>query len=565
MISGMLQQQQQQQQQQQLLQGPPKALVHLAYQVADSTLSVGNLVAEAHKSFGLQALLGRGPHFVVWSDLTLLLVTYARIFNQQQELPVVDSMPGCPLSDTTPAASPAAAARGNTTTTSSSSSSNRHASKQQRQPQSTSSSMWGLSVTDDDLAEALAAWQQVEGQVDRVPATHKQLLQLLGVSPQAVLWLAAVSLVNGLPIYAPSTYWEWNPHNLATTEGSVLAGAVPTAITSATAVQELQNQVQQWSHTEAEQLLRLLLMFGAASEVPFNDEGINCCAEAIAHALALLHSQIPETDRELSDSQYIQAGLSAAVQGELLSLTLRVLQRMQVLAGTAGTVQAVTAGRSNTRWSGSCRRHPPVAQPAPALLTFPSAAARVNCIDVAEATGIQVLLVLFMVVSDTPAQPTSSSHMPAAAAAADGEDDSVDLAQTSTRWFSFNGASSSAAARTAAAAPGPATGAAELWAAAGAAARLPAALAQEVLGVASLVNKWTRPQSDSPANNQGDIASQGAAAGGAAPDAAAGGPAAAGAATGECDQEPCSPASVSAVLSRETGAIFGVLEHFLRI
>ncbi len=46
------------------------------------------------KEQGPRAVLGRGPHFAVWSDLTLLLVTYAHTLQlRQQQLPAIKGLP----------------------------------------------------------------------------------------------------------------------------------------------------------------------------------------------------------------------------------------------------------------------------------------------------------------------------------------------------------------------------------------------------------------------------------------------------------------------------------------
>jgi hypothetical protein len=91
-ISVVLPQQGPQQQQQQ--EDLPKGVLSLAYGIAYSTMMAATIRDRVRGQLGsgVHALLGRGPHFVVWSDMTLLLVTYANIFKDKGQLPVISSM-----------------------------------------------------------------------------------------------------------------------------------------------------------------------------------------------------------------------------------------------------------------------------------------------------------------------------------------------------------------------------------------------------------------------------------------------------------------------------------------
>jgi hypothetical protein len=77
-----------------------------------------------HREYLSHALLATGPHFVVWSDMSLLLTTYAHILHQQQQLPAANGMGGSSAGSgrTGAAAAPAAQAPGASSSSSSSSS-----------------------------------------------------------------------------------------------------------------------------------------------------------------------------------------------------------------------------------------------------------------------------------------------------------------------------------------------------------------------------------------------------------------------------------------------------------
>jgi uncharacterized membrane protein YgcG len=77
-----------------------------------------------HREYLSHALLATCPHFVVWSDMSLLLTTYAHILHQQQQLPAANGMSGSSAGSgrTGAAAAPAAQAPGASSSSSSSSS-----------------------------------------------------------------------------------------------------------------------------------------------------------------------------------------------------------------------------------------------------------------------------------------------------------------------------------------------------------------------------------------------------------------------------------------------------------
>jgi hypothetical protein len=230
-------------------QAPAKSVMRLAYVFATSTAMAAKLTYNDFTEMGPRVLLGKGPHFVAWSDVVVLLVTYAHILQQHCQLPAVEGMAGFSTgSGTDPAAAAGSASRRRRSSSSSTSGSSSRSRQQQQQQQGL-----GFSVPN---SSARAAWQDVHGQWNRVPATHKQLLQLLGVSPQAAVWLAGILTKQPVPLPEPLECWTWNPHCVASNaslppegpSGSRASRMSGSSSPGHSAVLQLQQQLQEWSN-----------------------------------------------------------------------------------------------------------------------------------------------------------------------------------------------------------------------------------------------------------------------------------------------------------------------------
>lgn len=103
-----------------------------------------------------------GPHFPVWSHVTLLLVTYACSLQQRGHLPAVGTCAGRPSSSSAEHAAAAPQAPAAAAVAAGASSSSAQGSMR--------------------LRHVSAAWQGLLGQWEHLPATHEQLLGLFGVS-----------------------------------------------------------------------------------------------------------------------------------------------------------------------------------------------------------------------------------------------------------------------------------------------------------------------------------------------------------------------------------------------
>jgi hypothetical protein len=353
-ISVVLQQLQQQRKE------PSNGPVTLAYGVIDSTYKISNVTGSDFQERSYVALFNMGPDFVVWSDMTFLLVTYANIFQRQRQLP----MNGMESSSTA-------------------SSSSSSSSKQQRRPATSLPKAGGRGFTD-----GVAAWKQVKGQWDRIPASHQQLLQLLGVSPQAVVWLAALNQRRAAPCYPPSAYWYFNAHNVAIEFGPELKAplGVANAASASEQLQNMQQMMQQWTSRPLSELLQPLLLYAAAhAAAPSGEEFICCCAEAFLFVYSFLDAQNGSVQPHGGQSARFRSrpGLTPTVRDELLLLTVQLLQRLQQQRGAASSTSS----------------QPPASAAAPAVRepgrrSFATAAELAQCLDRAEVTGIEVLLFL---------------------------------------------------------------------------------------------------------------------------------------------------------------------------
>jgi hypothetical protein len=339
-IGPALQQNQQQQHQQSTVL--PDSLARLAYWVAEST-AVASYSARLYKESPElpKVLLGRGPHIVVWSDITLVLATYATILQQQGQLPGLKS-----TTDFPPAAAAAAAGAGGLGSGSSSSGGSSQQQLEWYRPVLAATLARVAAGPPDDLATALAAWQQVQDQWGCIPASHRQLLQLLGVSPQAALWLAAIMPKLIYPVPPIADCLLWNPHNMVTAAGAplVLPGAVTTSSMAASpAVLQLQKQVQQRANTPLRELLQLLLLYAATHAYPDDEFFIHHGYDVIVATKRFMrrHSEAqiaaasgPRAQQQLTPGQTATPIFSPTVQHDMLLLWMQLLQRLQRLRET---------------------------------------------------------------------------------------------------------------------------------------------------------------------------------------------------------------------------------------
>jgi hypothetical protein len=163
------------------------------------------------------------------------------------------------------------------------------------------------------------------------------VLQLLGVSPQAAVWLAAIMARVASQLPTLKECWNWNPHNLVMPADSMLvsSGAVPRSSAPAAVVQELQARLEQWQDSTAMcSLLQQSLLYGAVYAAQ-DDVFILCGFRALVGAV-LRQGLLPMTARTLSIS------LSITAQDEQLPaavlLALDVLQRLQQLQAASSNM-----------------------------------------------------------------------------------------------------------------------------------------------------------------------------------------------------------------------------------
>jgi hypothetical protein len=336
----------------------PEGFVRLACGVAAGVPLLSAITVGSSEVLGVSrtiaGLLGMSPHFVAWSDLTLVLATYTIILKQQGSLPAIDGVSAFQTasgSGSNAAAAARASSRG-------SSSSNRRIGQQQsrRQQQRGKSRL---------LPQA--AWQEILGDWEQnsLPASHKQLLQLLGVSPYAAVWLATIMD----ECYPPSTYWRWNFHNVTLIETLSEVSVEPAAAQSrgtlglaaeqsSVPVQEasqlsaaVEQQLQQWESTPLQELLQPLPLYAALHATPAGDELIWFCCEALLSTLTSLHAQrapVQQQQQGQSADSRPEPVLQPTLQDELLLLTLKLLQRLQQLRETAGSSVPTAAGTQRT-------------------------------------------------------------------------------------------------------------------------------------------------------------------------------------------------------------------------
>lgn len=325
-------------------QQPPDAVMRLAGSLSINTVRMATVVSFASvlaMSGGKQLLpdapgdlaCTMGGHFLMWADLALLLVTYACAFDQHGHLPAVDD-----FTRRRPAAAAAAAADA----VSSSSSSNR-----------------GLRL-------GRAGWQLAQGQWQHVPASHKQLLELFGVSTHAAVYVAALMPTYEQDLPVASACFLWNPHIKAaqmrkTAEKPITDGQpADTAYTP--------RQLQQWTNPALAELLQPVLLYGAAHAVPEDEEDpsawIQNCKFVITRVKLLVEAghlgraaTAAGADLAACSPEQAAAALAAhgptplpvTVRDDSLLLTVTLLQQLQQLrsAGSAASNSSGGGGSSS--------------------------------------------------------------------------------------------------------------------------------------------------------------------------------------------------------------------------
>jgi hypothetical protein len=394
-ISAVLQHHHHQQQQQET---PPKSLLSLANGLAYSIIMGAKVMGTLHHQLGPHALVGRGPHFVIWCDMALLLAAYANILQQKGELPITASM--ADSAEMSPGAGRESAGSSAAAGSSSSSSSSSSKTRQQQQQSQRRSGRSALASSNpgDDLLRAAEAWQVVQGQWERTPASHKQLLEKIGVSPQAAVWLAANMAKFGLPITLPSVCWEWNPHYVVTAadHGHVEAGAAPPNTAAVSAIREVRAQVQQWDSTPLRALLQPVLLYDLAYAKQDEDYFIWACYRAMANANQFQRQHM------LAMQQWLTRPASSGrtlisyptTLDELLLLALPSIQRLQQL-------EAIVS---------ACSSLPPTS--AADVVRFHSPAERVKLLAQADSSGRNFLvsLAITLVMREDAAHSQQTQH-----------------------------------------------------------------------------------------------------------------------------------------------------------
>jgi hypothetical protein len=96
-----------------------------------------------------------------------------------------------------------------------------------------------------------------------VPASHKQLLALFGVSPQAAVYVAVFTRQTVCEVANFPACSLWNPHLLAAAVQSGIDDPAGLRLQAATAlaIEALQPQLQEWSDTPLLKLLQPVLLY----------------------------------------------------------------------------------------------------------------------------------------------------------------------------------------------------------------------------------------------------------------------------------------------------------------
>jgi uncharacterized membrane protein YgcG len=291
-----------------------------------------------------------GPHFLVWSDTMLLLGVYAGTLKQHGCLPALDGFSSS-NSDGGSSSSSGSGRRGG-------SSSGRGNSSSGSSAAAPGAAANVVTDTDGLMRSALATWQEVQGQVQHVPASHKQLLRLFGVSPQAALWVSAIMNINsGLQILTFNQCLLWNPHLLGSMQRSAREKQPQLQALAAA----LQPQLQRWSDTPLLALLQPVLLYGAAYAIPVQDPDqwtLDClfaagtlieltkarCSAAAGADISSSRSSSSSSSSSTDDvDDLIEPPLPDTVRDEMLLLILKLLPRVQQLCSSAAVASRSTA------------------------------------------------------------------------------------------------------------------------------------------------------------------------------------------------------------------------------
>lgn len=193
------------------------------------------------------------------------------------------------------------------------------------------------------LVQGQAAWQQARNQWQHVPAMHKQILGLFGASAQAAVWVAAIMSHIKLPVL--TSCWGSIPLLLPACTQKGDSTSVRLQPPAAAGALQPQPQPQPWSDSRLLALLQSVLLNGGAHSAPVDDDfawALGCTTAACTIG-AMDEWRTPKSANNTgSSSSTMQPAASTAdtidsdllpvaVMGEMLLLTLDLLQRLQQL------------------------------------------------------------------------------------------------------------------------------------------------------------------------------------------------------------------------------------------
>jgi hypothetical protein len=134
------------------------------------------------------------PVYLDWSSISAVVLSYASLLRNSESLPNLStnstSSSGSD-SDSTTLPQTGSSPGGNSCGSCGGNSSRKDSSSQQAASQSSSSTPQVSGIAETWPAAALAAWGRASQQLQALPASHVELLAMLGISKEVALWVAA--------------------------------------------------------------------------------------------------------------------------------------------------------------------------------------------------------------------------------------------------------------------------------------------------------------------------------------------------------------------------------------
>jgi hypothetical protein len=345
------------------------------------TMAVGASAADSKQPLSQSAKAGDNArageqHYTAWADISLLLLTYAGTLKLRGCLPAMNISASSNNSSTNSTGSSGGGGRRSTGSSAGSSA----GSSGVAAAAAAAAARFTADTSSFSPLEAIVlassgenAWQRAQRQWQHVPATHKQLLELFGVSAEAAVYIGSILSTDELPTL--QSCWRSIPHLSQIACGAITEAELQQWTEASVAQLQPQQRPQQQRSQQQQaqpgsldrdlllvQLLKPVVLYGAVHARADSDARHWTAASGLAASTTVgLHAEHMRliSEAAAANSNSIRSssagqpavgsvglaglGVSAAVAAEVLLLTLDLLQQLQRLRKACAAAVAASS------------------------------------------------------------------------------------------------------------------------------------------------------------------------------------------------------------------------------